>query len=93
VKGPDPIAESRRLQELMQYKKKRQKEELKDRRIASKAPSIRAPSTYNGELVFDTFEAWAEEVADWHDVHGLTEYSIEKDEGQVRSREDADIKE
>ena len=55
--------------------KKRQARERRDRKAAMRAIKFNKPSIYNGEAIYDKFEAWIEEVEDWRDTHGLSEFA------------------
>jgi hypothetical protein len=55
--------------------KKRKSREVKDRKAGMKAIKFNKPSTYNGEAIYNKFEAWIEEVEHWRDAHGLNEFA------------------
>ncbi|KIM27171.1 hypothetical protein M408DRAFT_311384 [Serendipita vermifera MAFF 305830] len=54
--------------------KRRLKKEKKERKAGLKALKFYKPSTYNGEPIYDNYEAWMDELIDWKDTHGLSDF-------------------
>ncbi|KIM21390.1 hypothetical protein M408DRAFT_29588 [Serendipita vermifera MAFF 305830] len=54
--------------------KRRLKKEKKERKAGLKALKFYKPSMYNREPIYDNYEAWMDELIDWKDTHGLSEF-------------------